>query len=56
MEMMLYGGSTAFNGAPSMYNNYCAQPTFAQNNPYYFALYISLSKIIINSLKKTASF
>lgn len=35
MEMMLYGGSTAFNGAPSMYNNYCAQPTFAQNNPYY---------------------
>ena len=34
MEMMLYGGSTAFNGAPSMHNNYCAQPV-QQTNPFY---------------------
>lgn len=34
MEMMLYGGSTAFNGAPGMHNNYQAQPV-QQTNPFY---------------------
>lgn len=35
MEMMLYGGAGTFKGAPSMFNNYCAQPIQSQNNPYY---------------------
>ena len=35
MEMMLYGGASSFRGAPSMYNNYCAQPVQQNTNPFY---------------------
>lgn len=41
MEMMLYGGRGINLSAPSMYNNYCAQPnfnnlTFGNLNPAYY--------------------